>query len=445
MKNFYQHIANAYLHPNFFIAWIIGIFVLFLGYWWNLFFIIGKYFMIGLIIITITDFVFLIYYGKINAQRILPDKFSNGDFNPIKINLTSSYPAIVFTKIIDEIPIQFQKRDFELNLKLSPGKNKEYIYSLRPVQRGNYSFGNLNIYVYSPLKLASYRYQFDNKKTVKVYPSFLQMRKYELIALTNKFGSGLRKIRKIGHTMEFEQIKVYHKGDDFRSINWKASAKHNKLMANQYKDEQSQTVYSLIDLGRTMKLPFNGMTLLDYAINSTLSFSNIVMKKNDLAGLITFENQIQSFVKPGNKKSDLNRIFETLYSIDNQFNETDFERLFKFVKSHIPKRSLLMIYTNFEHISSLRRQIPYLRKLAKKHLVVLIIFENVELKKLINIQPKNNQTLYHKLIAEEFAYQKKLMIQELKLHKIHSIFTAPENLTVATINKYTELKAKALI
>ncbi len=445
MKKIYQHIKNLYLHPNFYLIWGIGLFALFLGYWLDFTFVIGKYLFISLILITVIDFLYLLFYGKIEAKRKIPDKFSNGDPNPVKLNLSGNYPTKIFIKVIDELPYQFQKRDFIINLVLKPGEAKEYTYSLRPVKRGNYIFGNLNVFAYSPLKLACYRYRFDNQKAVKVYPSFLQMRKYELIALTNKYGMGMRKIRRIGHTMEFEQIKVYHKGDDYRSINWKASAKHNKLMVNQYQDEQSQTIYSLIDMGRTMKLPFNGMTLLDYAINSTLSFSNIVMKKNDKAGLITFENRIKTFIKPGDKKSDLNKIFESLYAVENQFNETDFERLYTFVKANINKRSLLMIYSNFEHIGSLRRQIPFLKKLAKKHLVVLIIFENVELNKLIQSQPVDNKSLYHKLIAEEFAFQKKLMMKELKLHKIHSIYTKPENLTVATINKYTELKAKSLI
>jgi len=445
LKKIYRHIKNIYLHPDFFKVWGIALFLLFLGYWIDFTFVIGKFLFLSLIIITVLDLLYLILYGNIEASRELPDKFSNGDSNVVKLKLFSSYPTRIFIKIIDEIPYQFQKRDFNIALTLKSGKPIEYEYNLRPVKRGNYVFGNLNIFAYSPLKLICYRYQFDNKKSVKVYPSFLQMRKYELIALTNKFGMGIRKIRRIGHTMEFEQIKAYHKGDDYRSINWKASAKHNKLMVNQYQDEQSQTVYSLIDMGRTMKLPFNGMTLLDYAINSTLSFSNIVMKKNDKAGLLTFENKIKTFIKPGDKKSDLNKIFESLYAIENQFNETDYERLYTFVKSNINKRSLLMIYSNFEHIGSLRRQIPFLKKLAKKHLVVLIIFENVELNQLIHSQPTDNKTLYHKLIAEEFAFQKKLMRKELKLHKIHTIYTTPENLTVATINKYTELKAKSLI
>ena len=445
MKKIYNFIKSIFFNPIFYWSWLTIILLLFLGYWFNLLFIIGKYAFFALIAITLLDFIYLFFYGNIEAKRKLPEKFSNGDANPVHLLLKNNYPTKVHLKIIDELPKQFQKRDFELFINLNKEEQIDYSYSLRPVKRGVYNFGVLNIFVSSPLRLARVRRQFEGGKDIKVYPSFIQMRKYELIAFANKLGLGLKKIRRIGHTMEFEQIKTYNKGDDYRTINWKATAKLNKLMVNQYQDEKSQNVYSVIDLGRTMKLPFKGMTLLDYAINSTLSFSNIAMKKQDNAGLLTFEKNIREFLKPNKKKSALHHIFEALYAVDTQYNETDYERLYTFIKHKIPTRSLLMIYSNFEHLSSLRRQLPFLRKLAQKHLIVLIIFENTELKSLIEEEVNDNRTLYHKIIAQDFDWQKRMMIKELKINNIHSIYTSPEKLTLATINKYLELKARGLI
>jgi uncharacterized protein (DUF58 family) len=330
-------------------------------------------------------------------------------------------------------------------LTLKSGEIIEKKYTLRPVKRGVYEFGKLNVFISSPLRLAILRRQFSINKEVKVYPSFIQMRKYELIALANKAHLGVKKIRRLGHTMEFEQIKEYNKGDDYRTINWKATAKHNKLMVNQYQDEKSQNIYSIIDMGRTMQMPFNEMTLLDYAINSTLAFSNIAIKKKDKAGMITFEKKIHSYLKPENKKQHLQDIFESLYNIKTEFNETDFERLYTFIRHKIPTRSMLMVYTNFEHINSLKRQLPFLKKLSKKHLLVVIIFENTELNKLIEKQVSDNQSLYHKIVANDFYLQKRMMVKELKLHNIQTILTAPENLTSATINKYLQLKARGMI
>ena len=442
MKTF---INSLFFHPNFYKIWIVIILVIFMGYWIPFLFVIGKYAFIFFAFLTLLDFVYLFRGGTIKAERVLPEKLSNGDDNIIKIRLLSTYNLPVSLVLIDELPVQFQKRDFQLNLKLSPGKERLQKYSLKPVKRGVYEFGVLNIFTYSPLKLAGVRRQYSKNKQVKVYPSFIQMRKYELLAFSNKTAYGIKKVRRLGHTMEFEQIKVYNKGDDYRTINWKATAKHQKLMVNQYQDEKSQNIYSLIDMGRQMALPFNQMTLLDYAINATLSFSNVAMKKKDKAGLLSFEKQITTFIKPDNSRQHLHQIFEHLYNLNTGFYETDFERLYRFVRRKIPTRSLLMIYTNFEHINSMRRQLPYLKKIARKHLVVVIIFKNTELQQVVRQEATDSRKLYHKIIAEDFDWQKRIMVKELGLYNIHSILTAPKNLTGSVINKYLQLKARGLI
>jgi len=438
-------INSLFFHRRFYYVWLAIALMLFIGYWNSWFFVIGKYAFIILIISTIFDFINLFFGGEIVAERVLPEKLSNGDQNAIVITYSNSYSIPVFLKIIDELPEQFQEKNFEQHISLDKGQKISKRYSLRPVKRGVYEFGKLNVFITSPLRLAMVRRQFSKNKNVKVYPSFIQMRKYELIALANKAHLGVKKIRRLGHTMEFEQIKEYNKGDDYRTINWKATAKHNKLMVNQYQDEKSQSIYSIIDMGRTMQMPFNEMTLLDYAINSTLAFSNIAIKKKDKAGLMTFEKNIQNFIKPENKKNHLQDIFESLYGITTEFNESDFERLYTFVRHKIPTRSMLMVYTNFEHINSLKRQLPFLKKIAKKHLLVVIIFENTELVKLIEEGVSDSISLYHKIVSTDFYLQKRMMIKELKLHNIQTILTAPENLTTATINKYLQLKARGLI
>jgi len=438
-------IGSIYFHPRFYIIWAALVLLIFLGYWFPVLFYIGKYLFIGFVILTIFDFIYLYTSGTIEAERFLPEKLSNGDDNIIKIKLLNTYHLPINLKIIDEIPFQFQKRDFGLKLLIKPNEERLQKYSLRPVKRGVYVFGKLNIYAYSPIKLAGIRRQYSNKQEVKVYPSFLQMRKYELMAFSNKAQFGIKKVRRLGHTMEFEQIKAYNKGDDYRTINWKATAKHQKLMVNQYQDEKSQNIYSLIDMGRQMALPFNEMTLLDYAINTSLSFSNIAIKKKDKAGLLTFERRVQHFLKPDNGRQQLQNIFESLYAQETRFLESDFEALYRFVRQKIPTRSLLMLYTNFEHINSLRRQLPYLKKIAKKHLLVVVIFKNTELTQVLKKDVVTQKDLYHKIIVEDFDWQKRMMVKELNLYNIHTILTEPKNLTSAAINKYLQLKARGLI
>jgi uncharacterized protein (DUF58 family) len=404
-----------------------------------LFFIFVLIFLVDIILVFATK-------GSINAERQVPEKLSNGDENEIGINIQNSYLFPVGVKIMDEIPHQFQKRDFGIYTTLGKGKKKVFKYNLKPTERGVYSFGNLNVFANSPIGFISKKYTFGNEQQVPVYPSFLQLRKYDLMAFTNKlFEYGLKKIRRIGHTMEFEQIKDYVLGDDIRNINWKATAKKGGLMVNQYQDEKSQPIYSAIDKGRVMKMPFNGLSLLDYAINATLVISHIAIKKQDKAGMFAFSRKIENRVVAERRSSQMNLILETLYNLDTNFAESDYSRLYADIKRNITHRSLLLLYTNFETLDALERQLPYLQAIAKQHLLVVIFFENTELLKFTDEKAETIQQIFEKTIAEKFVYEKKLIVNELRKYGIQTILTKPEQLTINTINKYLEIKARGLI
>lgn len=394
--------------------------------------------------LLLTDYLVLFRgKNKLVAQRYLPEKLSNGDDNPIEIQLTNNYNFSVNCQIIDEIPFQFQQRDFLLEQSLQVAQTKRLTYVVSPKFRGEYHFGKLNVYVNSPLQLVAKRYIFSEGQMLPCYPSFIQMRKYDLIAFAkNKYAFGLKKLRKIGNTTEFEQIKEYVSGDDIRTINWKATAKKNELMVNQFLDENTETVYSIIDKGRLMQMPFDGMSLLNYAINSTLAISNVVLKKNDRAGMLSFSKKVENIVAASNKRTHLQKIISSLYNLETNFSESDFGHLYSAVKQSITHRSLLLLYTNFESLSSLERQLPYLRALAKSHVLVVIFFENTELKALTEKKIKNTDEIIDKIVAEKFNFEKRLIANELTKYGIQSILTTPQNLSIETINMYLKIKAK---
>ncbi|EDP94987.1 putative transmembrane protein [Kordia algicida OT-1] len=411
------------------------------------FFYVSKLLLLIFLTFTFLDIIIL-YLTRtgIVAKRQAPEKFSNGDENEVFLRLENYYTFAIYTKIIDEIPEQFQVRDFSIEKKIKASSVSELKYMLRPTERGEYKFGKLNVYVMSILGLVSRRFFFDNEVMVPTYPAFLQLKKYELLAISNNLTMyGIKKIRRIGHTMEFEQIKEYVTGDDLRTINWKATAKRNQLMVNQYQDEKSQPVYSVIDKGRVMKMPFNELSLLDYAINATLVMSNVILKKQDKAGMFTFSKKVENMVVAEKRSAQMSMILESLYNVDTDFFESDFGRLYADIKRNIKHRSLILLYTNFETMDALNRQLPYLKGIAKSHLLVVIFFKNTELDELINEEATTIQEAYDKVIAEKFSFEKRLIVNELKKYGIYSILTTPENLTIDTINKYLEMKARGMV
>ena len=192
-------------------------------------------------------------------------------------------------------------------------------------------------------------------------------------------------------------------------------------------------------------MPFEGLSLLDYAINASLVISNIAMLKQDKAGIITFSHKVQSILLAERRSAQLQKILELLYNQKTGYLESDFEKLYINIKTKVNQRSLLLLYTNFESLSGLQRQLKYLRRLAKDHLLVVIFFENTALKALMDKPAVTTEEVNSKTIAEKFIYEKKLIVKELEKYGIHCILTDPKKLSVNTINKYLELKARGLI
>ncbi len=401
-----------------------------------------------MIFAAITDLL-LLFANKhgIHVQRTTThQKLSNGDDNDIFLHVKNNYSFATTLEIIDELPEQFQFRNFKINKHLPSGDAQKIKYALRPVSRGEFHFGNILAFVCSPLGLAKRRFVFEQTLMLPSYSSFLKLRQYELLAISDRLVDvGIKKLRKIGHSTEFDHIKEYVIGNDVRTINWKATARKNQVMVNHYRDERSQQVYCVVDMGRIMKMPFEELSLLDYSINASLVLSHISYIKHDKPGLITFSNTIHQTVIADRKGLQLFRLQEALYNANTNFAESNYEVLLNHVRTKLNQRSLLLLFTNFETLSGLRRQLKYIKQLAKHHLVVVILFENTELHELLNKQATNTSEIYNQTIAKKFDYEKIQITYELQKLGIQCVYTKPQQLTVNTLNKYLELKARGMI
>jgi uncharacterized protein (DUF58 family) len=235
------------------------------------------------------------------------------------------------------------------------------------------------------------------------------------------------------------------KGDDIRTINWKATARKSQLMVNGYTDEKSQQIYCLVDKSRVMKMPFDGLSLLDYAINASLVLTNVALLKQDKAGLITFSEEPGSFLQASRKATQMNTILEVLYKQKTRYLESDYDKLYTLIRSRITQRSLLVLFTNFESLPGLKRQIKYLRKIAQQHLLMVVFFENTELFSMVSKPSAGIEDIYTRTIAEKFVFEKKMIVKELQKYGIISILTPPRQVTVNSVNKYLELKSRQMI
>lgn len=441
-------LRNFYLTKIFFIA-LIGIITLFLfSYAIPVLLLLVQASATGLLAVAGLD-TFILFSNKrsVLAKRRHAKILSLGDENIVTISLSSGFNFKIYGTLIDELPKELQIRDFKIHLILpAHTRNRSIAYPLKPLSRGLYKFGSINFFIKSPLALVERRIIIPAKESVPVFPSVIQMKNFELNAVTSISNyQGVKKIRKIGHSYEFEQIKQYIPGDDPRSINWNASSRSSELMVNQYEDERSQPIYCLIDKSRTMRMPFNGLSLLDYAINTSLVISNIVLRKHDRAGLLTFSNKLGNFIKAERHGKQLNKILQCLYNEKATWPEADYELLYSAARNFIKGRSLLFLFTNFESVYALERVLPLLRKLNKLHLVVVMYFEDSELKKFCKQNCEDLVDIYHQTAAKELVSHKSRIEQTFQMHGIQCIKTKPENLSLDAVNKYLELKARGYI
>ena len=219
-----------------------------LGFAYPLLFAVGQIVLLAFIGAVIYELI-IIYSKKepFAGQRIAEDKLSNGEFNPIIIKLSSTYSYKVFIRIIDEFPVQLQIRNRSFTLGFcEPNFTKELDYEVRPTIRGNYYFGDIRVFVSAGLRIIERRVTVEAEEEMKVYPSFIQLRRFSFYAISDRLDeAGIKKIRQLGSNHEFEQIREYVRGDDFRRINWRATARRGILMMNEYQEERAQNVYCL--------------------------------------------------------------------------------------------------------------------------------------------------------------------------------------------------------
>lgn len=240
-----------YLNRRFYVILFLIILLMALGYTFAPFFSTGRWGLFILILAVLADGYILYRTHGIGASRQRATRFSNGDENVVNIRVESSYRYPVSLEVIDEIPFVFQQRDIGFRLRLSPDEGKTISYSLCPTRRGIYSFGLIRVFATSRIGLISHRCTCGFPLDIKVYPSYLMLHRYELLPISDNFTEpGIKRVRRVGHHTEFEQIKEYVKGDDYRTINWRASARKHELMVNVYQDARSRQIYNVIEKGR---------------------------------------------------------------------------------------------------------------------------------------------------------------------------------------------------
>ncbi|MBR1933131.1 MAG: DUF58 domain-containing protein [Prevotella sp.] len=433
-----------FLRPRFYLLIAPVILTLAAGAAVPVLFTVGQVLLAVLVLLVLAEAALLWQKRAITAERTLPDRFSNGDPNDVRISVESGYRFAIRCEMVDEIPFIFQRRDVSFRFTVAPVGTKTLRYQLTPTRRGVYGFGRVRVFVSTRIGLLQRRYTLCQPQDVKVYPSYLMLRQYELLAHSQHLTEmGIKRIRRVGNNTDFEQIKDYVTGDDYRTINWRATARRHQLMVNVYQQERSQQVFCVIDKGRMMQQAFGGMTLFDYAINASLVLSYVAIHKEDRAGLATFSDRFETFVPASRQPGQMQVLQEALYAEQTQFGETDFSALIAGLAQHANRRSLLVLFTSFMSMPALRRQLSFLRQLSLRHRLLVVFFEDEEQRQFIATPATTTEDYYQHVVAEKYAHEQRLIVSTLRQYGILSLLTTPRQLSVSVINRYLEIKAES--
>ncbi len=400
------------------------------------------YFLVVVVLVGV-DLLLTPPPDAIETERIHDSRLSLGADNLITVLLANRSPRIIRFTLRDEYPYQFPCETTWLKGEMSPYDIFEARYHVHPLQRGDYHFGDTNLRYHSLLKTFIRQARYTTASDVKVYPNVLEVRKYDLMARKGMlFEMGLRQARIYGVGNEFERLREYNTDDEFRRINWKATARAGKPIAAEYETERSQHVMSVIDAGRLMRPPVGNLAKLDYVINTALLLSYVAQLKGDHIGLLTFADQVGTYLAPKRGKSQFYRMLEALYNVQSQPVEADYAHALSYLSLKNKRRSLVIVFTDLVTLDAAQPLIANMSRLAQRHLPLCVTISDPNITNLARQPVQSSDEVYQRAVAEMLLDERQVVLDTLNRHGVLTLDVPADKLTISVINTYLELKGK---
>ena len=349
---------------------------------------------------------------------------------------------VAFT-VRDEAPYEFVISRLFLPGAIGSGEQADLSYTVRPLRRGDYAFGGCHLRYTGVLGLVMRQHRYSLDAPVKVYPNLLEVRKYELLARRDQlFEIGLKNARRLGQGTEFERLRDYEPDDDYRRINWPATARLHKPITTDYQPERSQSVIVMLDAGRLMTAPLGPLSKLDYAINTTLLLAYVAIVRGDRVGLLTFADTVTGYWEPDRGRRQFLALLEALYKVQPQQVESDYMRAGAFLSTRRSKRSLVVLFTDLIDREQAGAMVRGFGRLAPRHLPMAVTMADSEVLTMSSRQPTDAQQMYEKIIAQNLLDDRAAALENLQRRGALTIDVPADKLTPAVVNKYLELKAR---
>jgi len=427
---------------NFVLLVVAGLFLTILGWFFGyhqIVFLLWNLLLVGLLAL---DFLITPGGKQLTVRRVEDENLYFKTFNTVGFIVENMSKHNLTVEGKDEKHRFFSVYGV-LPIHTVPSRSEQlFTYTTIPAKRGSFSFERINLRYNGVIGLCVKHAAYHCPTEFKVYPNVRDLSKFRLMMQqTRLLPRGEKNIRQYGVGTEFESLRSYVEGDDYRKINWRATARGNKLMVNMYQVERNQPVYILIDIGRPMSYSVNGFKKLDFAINAALVLSDIVNQGGDKVGLMVFDSKVRTFIPPGQGAGHRNQLMEALYHVADNRSTADYESAFRTLCEKQKRRSLVFIFTDFELPDEAQELISYMAILKKRHMPVVVFMANEGLDALAEQEVYKEFDKVLRDTAREFLSERKLIFRNLTMMGIPNIESGAENFASAAVNRYLRLKS----
>jgi len=380
---------------------------------------------------------------QFELTRMHDTKLSLGAENPIRVSVRNrSWRRVSFT-VRDEAPEKFKIETRTLDGRVGPRETWEQIYHVRPLRRGDYQFGDLSLRWVGPLGLIVRQAKVEAKEPVKVYPNLLDVRRYDLLLRKNRLQEmGLRTTRQFGEGTEFERLREYLPDDEFRRINWKATARRNFPVTTEYQTERSQQVIAVLDTGRMMQSPVADIAKLDYVVNAVLLLTYVATGKGDRVGMMSFADDVQHYLGPRQGRGQFYRMLELLYAVEPQPVEPDYRRALTYLAVKQRRRALVVVFTDLTGGASLNSLVAQMSMLAKSSLPLLVTISDPDVVNASQMKPEDSLGVYQRAAASQLLDERRVTLDVLRQRGVLTLDVPANQLSLSVINRYLELKGR---
>lgn len=400
----------------------------------------------GVVALMVGDFFLSRRLYRLTVSRQVEDRLSLAQANPVRLEVANRCRLPLSLVVKDDAPWEFQASRREIPLRLAPFERVQVTYTLTPPRRGDFDFADLHVRGLSLLRLSQWQRHFPAARQVKVYPDLLGLERYVTLARAHRLEqAGFRPLRYLGEGAEFDFLREYSPDDDFRKIDWKATARHGRPVTRQYDLERSQTLMLAIDAGRMMCAEIGSISKLDYAINAALMLAYVAVEADDAVGLTVFADELETFVPPGKGLRQVGLLAEQLYAVQAVLREPDYGAAFALLGRRTQRRALVVTFTDLVDREASAHLLVNVLALSPRHLPLVVTLRDPRLDTLARARPAAAQEAYQRAVATDLLAQRRLALASLRAGGALVLDAAPADLTVATVNRYLEVKQRALL